>query len=266
MRSIAPADRPWRRRLHEVNDEPAPWVYKYPARWLAKLVLPLFIRRHWLGQEHVPHEGGVIFVGNHISNADPIPVAEYLVWAGRWPRFLGKAEVWRWPVIGWIARTTGQIPVYRDSERAGDSLVEARRALAEGLAIFIYPEGTITDDPDLWPMTGRRGAALLALETGAPVVPVAQWGAHHIMGGRYVEWRRLLGGRRDVVILAGPPVDLTEFRARMPAHREAPKELLDEVTDHLLDVLTHMVAELRDEPSPDGRWDMRVGRRVTKLA
>ncbi|GAA4903250.1 lysophospholipid acyltransferase family protein [Tessaracoccus lubricantis] len=254
--------KPWRVPLNQVNHEPGPWVYRYLVLKLARLVIPLVARRHWAGQANVPQAGGLLVVANHISNFDPILLGEYLIYSGRWPRYLGKSEIWKVPVLGWVARKCEQIPVYRDTDQARDSLVHARRALERGKAVVIYPEGTITGDPDGWPMSGRRGAAQLALQTGVTVIPVAQVGANEILGQKELEWRRLFGGRRDVHIQAGPAVDLTAFRARVPDDGAAPKELLDEVTDHFLDTLTAMVADLRDEPPPVGRWDMRVGGRV----
>lgn len=262
MRWLERAHKPWRRSLRRVNQEPAPWVYRYLVLKLARVVIPLVARRHWGGQEHVPQQGGVLVVANHISNFDPIMVGEYLIYSGRWPRFLGKSELWRVPVVGWIARKCDQIPVYRNSERARDSLVHARRALERNKAVVIYPEGTITADPDGWPMTGRRGAAQLALKTGVSVVPVAQLGADQILGRKELQWRRLFGRRRDVHIRAGAPLDLSAFLERMPSEGEPPKELADELTSHFLDVLTGMVGELRGETPPEGRWDMRVERRV----
>lgn len=262
MIRVQRAPRPWRRPLREVNQEPAPWAYRYPVLRAARALIPVFMRRHWSGQENIARHGGLIVIGNHISNVDPIPVGEYLIYSGRWPRFLGKAEIWKWPVAGWVARATDQIPVYRGSKHAGEALINARRALEQGKAVMIYPEGTISADPELWPMTGRRGAALLALQSGVPVVPLAQWGAHRVMGGRYVEWRMLLSGRSDVHLHAGPPIDISGFAARVPEGSEPSKELLDELTEHFLDVLAEMVGELREEPPPRLRWDMRVGGRV----
>ena len=73
-------------------------------------------------------------------------------------------------MVGWFARECRQIPVVRHSEQAKDSLVHARAALEAGECVAIFPEGTITADPDGWPMTGRLGAARLALTTGDPGV------------------------------------------------------------------------------------------------
>lgn len=260
------SSRPWRLPLRRVNRESAPWAYRWVVFPLAHPLLGLVGRRDWRGQEHLPQQGGVLVVANHLSNIDPLFVGEYLIFAGRWPRFLGKAEIWKWPVLGWVARATHQIPVYRGSERATDALMHAREALNRGQTVVIYPEGTITEDPGLWPMSGRRGAAQLALLDGINVVPLAQWGAHELLGARKIDWRRLFSGRKDVRIQAGPPVDLDDFRSRVPLDGEAPKEVLEEMTAHLLDVVTAMLSELRGEDPPAGRWDMRLGDRVTKLS
>lgn len=251
---------PWRRRLREANHEPAPRVFRGLAHLVHALV-PLVARRHWSGQEHLPRSGGVIVVANHISNADPVLLGEYLIWAGRWPHYLGKSDIWKVPGLGWLARSCEQIPVYRNTERASESLVHAEEALAKGQLVAIYPEGTITGDPDGWPMTGRRGAAHLALFSGAPVIPVAQTGADRILGGKQLRFGRLLrslfGPRPDIYLEMGPPIDLSAFAGREPT-----KETLDQITDLFLDTLTAMRAELTGLTPPEGRYDMRVGTRV----
>ena len=250
--------KPWRRSLRKVNREPAPWVYHLIGR-LAQAGVPVFARLTWAGQEHIPQRGAVIIVANHISNFDPIVLGQYLIWSGRWPRFLGKSQIFKTPVLGWVARQCEQIPVHRGTSRAGDSLVHATEALGKGHAVAIYPEGTITGDPDTWPMTGRRGAARLWLSSGVPVVPVAQVGANQILGQKTIEWRRIFGRRREVSVVAGPPIDLSRFEGMKPTN-----DVLDEMTDHIIDVLTSMVADLRGEQPPEGRFDLRVGSRVPK--
>lgn len=247
----------WRRPPFRLtNQEPASWVYRCIAN-LARNLVPLVARTHWAGQDNVPQSGPVIIVANHISNFDPIVLGQYLIWSGRWPRFLGKSDIWRVPVLGWVARRCGQIPVYRNSERAGESLIHAEEALASGQAVAIYPEGTITADPDGWPMRGRRGAASLALATGAPVLPVVQSGAEQVLGGKKISLKRLLGRRKDVHVSAGNVIDLSAFRGVVPT-----KQVLDEVTELFLDTLTAMRAELTGLEPPVGRYDIRLGRRV----
>ena len=129
----------------------------------------------WDDAPHLPDSGPVIVISNHVSYVDPIAVARYLIWHGRWPRFLGKAELWKMPVIGWLARGCRQIPVHRGTANASQALDAAAEALEQGELVILYPEGTRTRDPDLWPMVPRTGAARLALTTGVPVIPVASW-------------------------------------------------------------------------------------------
>ena len=247
----------WRRPHFDLtNTEPASRVYRAIAH-LARNLVPVFVKTTWTGGDNVPQSGPVIVIANHIGNFDPIVLGQFLIWNGRWPRFLGKSDIWKVPVLGWVARQCEQIPVYRNTDRAGESLVNAERALVEGKMVAIYPEGTITADPDGWPMSGRRGAASLALKTGAPVLPVAQTGAEKVLGGRRISLKSLFGRRKDVQVMAGPLLDLSQWEGREPT-----KEVLDEVTTYFLDTLRDMRAELTGLEPPKGRFDLRQGRRV----
>lgn len=249
--------KPWRRPLRVANRESAPWPYRLLAH-VVHGVLGGLIRRSWRGQEHLP-TGGMLVVSNHLSNFDVLALGEYLIWSGRWPRFLGKSEIWEVPVVGWFARTCRQIPVLRNTDRAKDSLIHARTALEAGECVAIFPEGTITADPDGWPMIGRLGAARLALTTGVPVVPVAQIGSDALLGGKRLELHRLFAiRRRPVSILAGPPVDLGAFAVSPEPSRED----LAAATRQIMAGLTALVADLRGEAAPEGHWDMRIGARV----
>lgn len=251
---------PRRTSLRQAVKANGAWPFHLVACF-ARLINPILTRRRWAGAGHIPSAGPCIVVSNHTSNYDPLVVGEFVLFGGgRWPRYLGKAELWTTPVIGWIARACEQIPVYRDTDRAGNSLIEAEKALTRhGRCVFIYPEGTITEDPDTWPMTGRRGAAHLALTTGAPLIPVAAVGIHKVLGQREIEPWRMFGRRKPVDIMAGPPIDLSAYQGCEPT-----KDVLDEVTTLILDTLTAMVADLRGETPPSGRFDSRVGRRVAK--
>jgi 1-acyl-sn-glycerol-3-phosphate acyltransferase len=144
---------------------------------LIKPAMLVLTRRDWRGQQHIPPAGGVIIAANHVSYADPFTFAHYVYDAGRPPCFPAKIELFRlrWP-LGRIVRGAGQIPVYRNSANAADALRDAVAAIRRGEAVVIYPEGTVTRDPQLWPMVARTGVARLAMATGALVVPVAQWG------------------------------------------------------------------------------------------
>ena len=220
------------------------------AESIVRPLVRLLTHHRWSGQEHVPREGGVVVVVNHTSHADPFVVAHYLVNVPRLPRFLGKESVFRIPLAGRILRSAGQIPVYRESVDASRSYRDAVRAVRDGECVVIYPEGTLTRDPDLWPMRGKTGAARVALETGCPVVPVAQWGSHTILSP-YGSDLRLLP-RQHVTVVAGPPVDLSAFR-------DVPHDgkVLAAATDAIMDALSTLVGQVRGAEPPTTRWDPR---------
>jgi len=243
--------------LATVNRTPTEPVFKVLARTLAP-VLRVFTRQDWRGGDKVPRTGPVIVVANHISNFDPIALGHFLVWHGRWPRTLAKSELWHIPVIGWLARSLGQIPVERRSIRARESLDAATAALNRGECVVIYPEGTITADPDGWPMTGRPGTARLALETGVDVLPIGQWGAQRVMPGRRASFPRLLP-RATMHIVAGDPVDLSDLLEA----RDSPTAAA-EASLRIMDAIAGLVGELRGEAPPAERYDLRAGRRLPR--
>ena len=182
---------------------------RYPVYTLAKIVVPPVIR-FWVrldcqGLLNIPKQGPVIIAANHISYFDPLCLGTFIHTAGRQVRFLAKSELYRNPVLGALLRGAGQIPVYRETRDAHQALVDAVAAMRDGAAVAIYPEGTTTRNPDFSPMAAKSGVARLAALTGAPVVPVGQWGAHLLFTrGKLGPFRR---GIR-VVERAGPPIDL----------------------------------------------------------
>ena len=145
----------------------------YPLGWLTG-------RQRYEGREHLPATGGALLVGNHISYLDPIHTALFVHTARRVPRFMAKNSLWDVPVLGSILRGSGQIPVFRDTADAQQSLAAGTQALADGKIVIIYPEGTITRDPDGWPMRSRTGVARMALASDVPVVPMVHWGTREV--------------------------------------------------------------------------------------
>lgn len=243
-----------RKRLREVNNEPVEPFLRFVAGNLGRLVGVLTHQR-WGGSQYVPGRGPAIFAVNHISNFDPLAFGHFLIWSGRFPRFLAKDEIFETPVLGWVARKCGQIRVDRGTDRAIHAVYAAQEALAEGKSVSIYPEGTITADPLEWPMTGRAGAARIALATGAPVIPVGQWGANHVIPGKKLSFPRLFP-RKTMSVLAGPPVPLEDL------HGRDDQEAFREATDRIIDAITDLVARLRQEEPPAGHWSMRARARV----
>jgi 1-acyl-sn-glycerol-3-phosphate acyltransferase len=159
----------------------------------------------------------VIFVANHVSQFDPLVLAHFIYDAGRWPRFLAKSGLFANPVLGHFFRQVHQIPVYRGTADAARALDHAVAAINAGHNVIIYPEGTTTREPNLWPMRGKTGAARLAVTTGAPVIPVTTWGAHRLFDPRT---RRLrLRPLIPVTVVAGPRSISRRGSARSPRAR-----------------------------------------------
>lgn len=195
-------------------------------------------------------DGGIIVAANHTSWFDP-PVVAYALWeADRPPRFLGKESVFRVPIFGRIIAHAGQIPVYRESADASSAIRDALVALARGECVVVYPEGTMTRDPDLWPMSGKTGAVRLALASGRPLFPMVQWGSHLVMRPYAKEFRLL--PRKTIRILVGDPIDLSDLAAAL-----ADAASLHEGTDRLMDAITALEARARHETAPSTRLDYR---------
>jgi 1-acyl-sn-glycerol-3-phosphate acyltransferase len=229
---------------------PAPGGAYRLARGIVRPPLMLATRRDWRGAENLPPEGGFVACINHISHLDPLTCAHFLNDHGRWPRFLAKESVFRAPVVGAIVRGAGQIPVRRESGDAAVVLAAAVDAVRAGECVVIYPEATLTRDPGLWPMAGKTGAARVALTTGCPVIPLAQWGVQHILAP-YAKWPHPLP-RKLVHVWAGSPVDLSAMAGR----GQAPATLRA-ATDAILDAITLLLEGIRGESAPPHRWDPR---------
>ncbi|MCB0919512.1 MAG: 1-acyl-sn-glycerol-3-phosphate acyltransferase [Actinobacteria bacterium] len=221
--------------------------------------LMLWTKRDWRGQEHLGQPGeGMVCAANHISWFDPLILLHYANDMGRPARFLAKDSLFEIPFVGTVMTGAGTIPVHRESGNAADAVSAAVTAVEEGEMVFIYPEGTITRDPDLWPMSGKTGAARVALLGDVPLVPVAHWGAQEIMGPYKVELKIL--PRKTIHVLAGEPVDIDDLRGR-----PLTEPLLAEATTRVMDAITELEAELRDAVPPAGRWNRKAEERQPVL-
>ncbi|MGH3473224.1 MAG: lysophospholipid acyltransferase family protein [Nocardioidaceae bacterium] len=218
---------------------------------IVRPVLIVLTRRDWSGTEHLPPQNGFVLATNHLSEFDPLPLAHFVYDGGRVPRFLGKIEVFAVPVLGWILRSAGQIPVYRrsaDASKAYDAAVAAVRA---GECVIVYPEGTISRDPGLWPMVGKTGAARIALSTECPVIPCAMWGPNEVLAP-YSRRPRVLP-RKVMHVRAGKPVELTDL-ARLPLTTD----VLHEATSRVMDAITVLLEDIRGTRAPDVRFDPKA--------
>lgn len=226
---------------------------------IVKPFMIVFTRCRFTGRENMPRHGGVVYVPNHISHFDPV-VLGYFIWeCWRIPRFLGKASVFKVPVLGKIISGAGQIPVYRESAQAADAFRDAVAAVERGECVGVYPEGTITRDPAMWPMTGKTGAARIALMTGCPVIPVANWGAQEILKSYTGRIRFRLLPRKTLQVRAGKPVDLSAFEGKPITN-----ELLREATEVIMARVAETLGELRGEEPPKELFDWRKARREDK--
>jgi 1-acyl-sn-glycerol-3-phosphate acyltransferase len=206
-------------------------------------VIHALVRNKWTGQENIPKTGPVIIAPNHMSYLDWGTDAVYFHAAGRYPTFMIKASAWKVPVIGPLLVGCGQIPVNRGAKDAAEALRKAEEALSRGEAVIIYPEGTATRDPGLWPMVAKTGAARLALATGAPVIPVARWGTQDVLpyGSTKLKW----WPRKTVRTAAGKPVDLSEWAGKPNSARA-----LRAATDAIMADVTTLLASLRPGEQP----------------
>ena len=206
----------------------------------------LLIRTRYRHLERMPQHGGAIIVVNHVSHIDPFLVAKMIIDAARVPRFLAKDSIFDVPVVGAAMRGMGNIPVSRGTIDAAHSLEPAAQALRAGHVVALHPEGTVTRDPDFWPMVGKTGVARLALLVpDAPVIPVAQWGVQESVD-LYRKKVRFWPRPRHTLSI-GEPIDLSAFR-----DRDATTRTLNEMTELIMRRLREDVADLRGVPAPSG--------------
>jgi 1-acyl-sn-glycerol-3-phosphate acyltransferase len=203
-------------------------------------MLVVFTKLRVRGLEHLPREGGVLVASNHLSFGDPVTVTAFCLGGGRIPRYLAKADLWNAPLIRSVMRSGGHIPVHRGAPTAREAYRDAVAALGAGECVAIFPESTFSDDPDYWPMHGKTGVARIALATGTPVIPLANWGTHDVLPPSS-RLPRLLP-RKTINLVAGPPVDLSDL-----ADRSTSAQALREATDRIMAAITELLEEVRGE-------------------
>ena len=227
--------------------ERADGSYSPGWRLISKIILrpliPALMKNDWRGQENFPATGGMILAANHLSYFDVLALSLFADRAGRYPVFLAKSSLFSIKVLGPILRKLGQLPVYRGQADAALVLRDAEQGLRDGACVLFYPESTVTRDPGQWPMVAKSGVARLALATGVPVIPVAHWGAQRILP--YGSVIPKIIPRKRVQLLAGPPVDLSEFQ-----NQPVTSGVLREATAKIMADITGLLAEIRHEEPP----------------
>lgn len=232
-------------RVRKLNQKRG-WAYTVCAI-VVKPTYLIVTRPEYVDGEKIPATGGVIIAANHLSHADPFSLAMCLYDHGRLTRFLAKERLFETPIVGPIVKNARQIPVSRQTHDAAHAYSAAVAAVNSGELVMFYPEGTITRDPGLWPMRGKTGAARVALTTGAPLVPIGQWGIQELMPpyGKPNVWPP-----KRVRLKVGDPVDLDDLR-----DQPLTNEVLHQATDRLMAAITGLVADLRGETAPVERFD-----------
>jgi 1-acyl-sn-glycerol-3-phosphate acyltransferase len=235
--------------------------YSRAWRGVSKIILrpliPPLMKLDWHGHEHFPADGGMILAANHLSYADVLALSLFSDRVGRYPVFLAKSTLFDAKVLGPLMRWLGQLPVYRGQSDAALVLRDAEQGLRNGACVIFYPEATVTRDPDMWPMVAKTGAARLALSTGAPVIPVAHWGAQDVLP--YGSFKPHVLPRRTVHILAGPPVDLSAF-----ADQPLTSQTLRAATAVIMADITRLLGELRGAEPPAEPYHPAIARRTAR--
>ena len=187
-------------------------------------------------------------VCNHISYVDPLLFTHFLYDNGRAPRYLGKASLFKLPIIGRVLLGAGQIPVERESSSASQSLQHAVAFLKAGHLLGVYPEGTLTRDENYWPMKAKTGIARLAILSQVPVIPCAQWGAQKILPA-YSKKPKLFP-RTKVIVVAGETLNFSKW-----AGRAEDPVALEEATAYVMSAITKLLENLRGETAPSEVFD-----------
>ncbi len=146
---------------------------------LARIFSRTFATIDVQGLEHIPKTGSVLLAANHISNFDPVVAGAWITTALRRRRvhWLGKRELFDWPLVGWTAAHGGVHPVNRDSADV-ESFRLATKILDSGFVLFVFPEGTRSPTGEL--QEAKDGTAMLAMRTGARIVPIGVNGSDAI--------------------------------------------------------------------------------------
>lgn len=199
---------------------------------LSQLVIFLVMKRRASGQEKTPREGSLLIVSNHLGLLDPLAIGTSL------PRrlyILSKAEVFSWPVLGWLARRADVIPIHR-----GQSDREAIRHVLEhleaGHAVLLFPEGTYPKSHQPRGMLkAQAGAALLAQRSGATILPVGISGSDMVWSPRTLPWG--LFRRWPVEVRVGDP-----YRPTVPAS-VSQKQALALITEEMMRSIAALLPE-----------------------
>lgn len=227
-----------------------------PARFLYRALHRVTVT----GAENIPGSGPVILVGNHTVHLDAVVMGCAVYEVGRSPVFAAGSDFFSTPFLREILHAIDAVPVFREGPKTKDSLTGIRSALDDGKAVLLFPEGTFTRDPQLWPMRGKTGIArLMASHPDVPVVPFAHWGNEEIFDPwNHTIQRSAFRKKTPLNIVFGAPLDI--HVSANPDYEE-----LTQATEHVMDAIESLLIPLR-RANPNGyptspravRWDRRT--------
>jgi len=199
-----------------------PWFY-YVGRLLVRILLLLLTRWQVKGRKNIPNQGPVLVVVNHLNLADSPLVAVSL---GRKAIFMAKEELFRSRFSSYFVGKFGAFPVHR-GQLDRKAMREAERVLAEGLALVMFPEAKRSKNAQLQP--AFPGSALIALHSGAPVLPIAITGTERIKGAAW------LLRRPQITVNIGQPFHLPPVNGKLSKTELA--ELTNFIMGHIAELL-----------------------------
>ena len=217
--------------------------------------------RAW-GLEHVPETGTFITAASHVTMYDVFVPMMSLFHMGRRPRYMAKAEMAKWPLIGKWFQLVGMQPVPRRSGQAKAIEEESIKIITSGRPLTIWPEGTVTRDPKKWVMSLKPGIGYIALESSrrlgrqVPIFCAVTWGAASI--NQWWPWPR-----KNVVMCYDGQLDYADLLADMDSWGEdPPADKVSELTMRVFRRMNEVMEEIRGESMPaEGYWDYRNMRR-----
>ena len=217
--------------------------------------------RAW-GLERVPETGTFITAASHVTMYDVFVPMMSLFHMGRRPRYMAKAEMAKWPLIGRWFQLVGMQPVPRRSGQAKAIEEESIKIITSGRPLTIWPEGTVTRDPKKWVMSLKPGIGYIALESSrrlgrqVPIFCAVTWGAASI--NQWWPWPR-----RNLVMCYDEQLDYADLLADMDSWgEEPPADKVSELTMRVFRRMNEVMEEIRGERMPaEGYWDYRNMRR-----
>ena len=219
--------------------------------------------RAW-GIENIPETGPFITAATHVTMYDVFIPMMALFHQGRRPRYMAKAEMASWPLIGKWFQLVGMQPVERRSGKARAIEETSVDILTSGRPLTVWPEGTVTRDPQKWPMSMKNGVGMIALESSrrlgkqVPLYCAVTWGAASI--NHWWPWPR-----KNVVMCYDARLDYSDLLEASESWGEwPPDEAADELTRRIRVRMTEIMAEIRGIEAPAGYWDYRTMQRVVQ--